>query len=66
MASMMASVRGTLTVTVTLLDTESEDAYEVGQFDLLPDQVTAQLVVPVHRGDGQGGRGRARHGGDLP
>lgn len=37
----------TLTVTVTLVDTESPDEYEVGVFELLPEQVTAQAIVPA-------------------
>jgi hypothetical protein len=36
-----------LTLTVTLLDPESTDEFEVGTFDLQPLQVTTQAVIPA-------------------
>ena len=36
-----------LTLTVTLLDPDSDDEFEVGTFDLQPLQVTTQSVIPA-------------------
>jgi hypothetical protein len=35
-----------LSVTVTLVDTASPDEYEVGTFEVQPEQTTSQLIVP--------------------